>query len=740
MPGRHSVFSKSRIAALLFCALLTQGCEDGVWNNPYPQLDGSDNTLYTSFSERPKHLDPAVSYSADEWIFINQIYEPPLQYHYLKRPYELVPLTATEMPKVRYLDKGGNEIPNDSPIENIAFSIYRIQIKPGIYYQSHPAFAKNADNEFLYHNLSTSQVNNKHTIYDFKHQGTRELIAEDYVYQIKRLADPTVNSPIFGLMENYIVGFHDYAKVLKQKYNEMGAGENNVVFLDLRRIPLESVYVVDKYTYEIKILGKYPQFSFWLAMPFYAPMPWEAIKFYAQNVLLERNISLDWYPIGTGPFILTKNNPNAAMVMEKNPKFHGELYPSEGDEKDKEKGLLEKAGKPLPFLDKINFILEKESIPYWSKFLQGYYDQSGVSSDNFDQALQTSVSGSLELNQSLIDKGIKLTTAVQPTDFYWGFNMADEIVGGYTQAKKKLRQAISIAVDMEEYVNIFLNSNGIVAQGPLPPTIFGFNENPDAKNPFIYNIDTKQHKYERKSIEEAKKLLEQAGYPRGIDPKTKKPLILYYDAIVTGGPQAQAQFSWLRKQFRKLGIELVVRATQYSRFQDKIANGDFQIYFWGWNADYPDPENFLFLLYGKNSKMKFAGENASNYENKEFDALYEKMKSMENTAQRQDIINRMIAIAQEDAPWIWGFHPKIFVLRQAWVAPFKTNAMSRNTLKYMSIDPHMRAKYRIEWNQAIVWPLVLGIIGFILLCIPAGISYWRKMHKPPSLKKIKPTV
>lgn len=730
------MLDKLQIIVLLSCALLTQGCEKGVWNNPYPELDGSDNTLYTSFSERPKHLDPAVSYTAEEWIFINQIYEAPLQYHYLKRPYELVPLIAQNMPDVRYIDVDGKVLPKESPIENIAFSIYQIKIKPGIYFQAHPAFARKKDSdEFLYDNLTKSDVKDKHSLLDFPITSTRELVAEDFVYQIKRLADPTINSPILGLMENYIVGIKDYSKKLQDLYHDLGVTEGNTAFLDLRQFPLEGVTVIDKYTYEIKIHGKYPQFLYWLAMPFYAPMPWEAVKFYSQKVLLQKNISLDWFPVGTGPFILTKNNPNSEMILSKNPNFHGEKYPSLGEPGDKENGLLTMAGKNLPFLDKIVFILEKESIPYWSKFLQGYYDQSGVSAENFDQVLNTGPAGSLDLTKELSDKGIRLNTSVQPTIFYWGFNMTDEVVGGYTQSKKKLRQAISMVVDMEEYINIFLNGNGIVAQGPLPPSIFGFNDNIEGKNKFIYNINSKSEKVERKSIEQAKKLLAEAGFPDGIDPKTNQPLVLYFDAVMTGGPESSSQFSWIRKQFKKLGIELVIRATQYNRFQDKMQNGDFQIYHWGWNADYPDPENFLFLLYGKNGKVKFSGENASNYENPAFDILYEKMKSMENTPERARIIDDMLKLVQEDAPWIWGFHPKIYVLRQGWVSPFKTNAMSRNTLKYMAIDPELRARSRIQWNQAIAWPLLLGVLGFIILCIPAVIGYWRKMHKSLVLKE-----
>ncbi len=730
------MLGKIQIILLLSCALLSQGCDKSVWNNPYPDKDGSDNTLYTSFSERPKHLDPAISYNADEWIFINQIYEAPLQYHYLKRPYELVPLIAQSIPSVRYLDKNEKELPQNAPTEDIAFSVYQIKIKPGITYQQHPAFAKvEGSDQFLYHHLTPEFVKNKHTISDFPKTGTRELVAQDFVYQIKRLADPTLNSPILGLMENYIVGIKEFSKELQKKYHEMGVTEGNVAFLDLRDLSFDGVKVIDSYTYEIKVHGKYPQFLYWLAMPFYCPMPWEAVAFYSQNVLREKNISLDWYPVGTGPFTLIKNNPNLEMIMEKNPSFHGELYPSEGEPGDKEKGLLNLAGKPLPFLDKIIFILEKESIPYWSKFLQGYYDQSGVSSQNFDQALNTSASGNLELTKDLMDKGIRLSTSVQPTNFYWGFNMLDEVVGGYSAQNKKLRQAISIAVDMDEYVNIFLNGNGIVAQGPLPPSIFGFNEDKKAKNPTVYEIKSASGSVERKSLEQAKKLLNEAGYPNGIDPKTHQPLVLYYDAIVSGGPESQAQFSWIRKQFKKIGIELVIRSTQYNRFQDKMRNGDFQIYFWGWNADYPDPENFLFLLYGKNSKVKLDGENASNYENPAFDALYEQMKSMENSDKRAQIIAKMLQIVQEDSPWIWGFHPKLYVLRQGWVAPFKTNAMSRNTLKYMSLDPMLRAKDRRKWNQPITWPLLLGLFGFIIICIPAFVGYWRKMHRPLELKK-----
>jgi oligopeptide transport system substrate-binding protein len=78
--------------------------------------------------------------------------------------------------------------------------------------------------------------------------------------------------------------------------------------------------------------------------------------------------------------------------------------------------------------------------------------------------------------------------------------------------------------------------------------------------------------------------------------------------------------NWMRKQFAKLGIELVVRATDYNRFQEKMRKGTAQVFMWGWNADYPDPENFFFLLYGPNRKVD-GGENAANYKTRSSTAV-----------------------------------------------------------------------------------------------------------------------
>lgn len=420
------------------------------------------------------------------------------------------------------------------------------------------------------------------------------------------------------------------------------------------------------------------------------------------------NINLDTYPVGTGAFYLTENNPERNMIMLRNPNFHPAFYPEVGMPDDAEKGLLANAGKKLPLVDKIMFSLEKEDVPYWDKFLQGYYDRSGISSNNFNSAMSQSGNG-LHLSQDLIDKGIRLSVANTLSTFYWGFNMLDEKVGGYSERAKALRKAISMAFDKEEFIAIFLNGRAMPASGPIPPGIAGYEES--------------ESTVAKKDLALAKKLLAQAGYPEGRDAKTGKQLQIYYDTISSGDPNERANYGWVTKQFAKLGIDLIIRATDYNRFQEKMRNGTAQFYFFGWNADYPDPENFLFLFYGPNGQVKFHGENSSNYSNPNFDQLFAKFKTMGDDPKRLPLINQMLTILHDDTPWVWGIFPQSFVLSNPWYAPTKPSNVSVNTLKYVSIDPDLRAKLRLEWNKPLIWPILLVVIILIIMVLPSIIGY-----------------
>jgi oligopeptide transport system substrate-binding protein len=686
-------------------------CDGGLWNDPYPVADKGKSILYTAFTERPKHLDPAQAYSENEYELLAHIYAPPLQYHYLKRPYQLVPLAASEMPRVTFQDKHRRRLPDSAAPERIAYSVYEIHIKPGMRYQPHPAFVPSN------YMLLASDWAGINSLSDFSRTGTRPVTAADYAYQIKRLVHPQLHTPIAGVMGEYIVGLKEYAATL-----QAAAKAHPDAFLDLNQYALPGVEVVNDSTYRITIRGKYPQFAYWLAMPFFSPMPQEVERFYALQGMKERNISLDWWPVGSGPFYLSENDPNRRMVLTKNPYYDSETYPGEGEAGDAAAGLLADAGKPLPLIDSIVFSLEKETIPYWNKFLQGYYDASGISSDSFDQAVQVGVAGEANVSEEMKAQGIALSTSVATSTMYTGFNWLDPVVGGPSERARKLRRAISIAVDFEEFVSIFANGRGISAQSPIPPGIFGYREGKDGINPYVY--DWVDGAPKRKSVEEAQRLLAEAGYPGGVDAKTKQPLVIHFDTTPSG-MGAKSRLDWLRKQFDKLGVQLDVRSTDYNRFQDKIRRGDTQMYFYGWNADYPDPENFLFLLHGAQAKVGKDGENSSNYSDPEFDRLFAQMKNMDNSPARQEIIDRMLEILRRDAPWLWGFHPKNYVLQHGWLHNVKANIMANNKLKYWRVDSARRDQLRGEWNQPVRWPLWLGGATFLLF----GWWMWRVLRK-----------
>ena len=693
--------------ALLTCVAFILGC--GVPNNPYPKSEQDREIYYSTFSEEPKHFDPAVSYSSDEYRFIQQIYEPPLQYHYLKRPYELMPLTAESVPIPRYFDADGRALPADAPADSVARAVYEIRIRPGTMYQPHPCFAKDDNGELLYHNITKADVKGFTEIKDFPMTGTRELIAADYVYQLLRMADPSVSCPIRSTLEDYILGMEAYADALGN--NVSGAS-------------FPGVEIINKYTYRVILNTKYPQFVYWLAMPFFSPMPKEAVDFYSQPALKERNIILDRFPVGTGPYRIETLVPYKELILVKNENFRVERYPSSGAPGDREAGLLDDAWNIVPFMPKVVYKLEKEYIPRWNKFLQGYYDSSGISSDTFDSAIAFDDTGDPRASELLQAKNIILRTSVSPTTIYLGFNMRDDVVGGYTADKQKLRQAISIALDYEEYIEIFLNGRGVISQSPIPPGIFGYEEGEIGINPYVYNWDAETGGPARKSLEEARQLLAEAGYPDGLD-KAGNPLVVSFDNAWTSAG-ATPRLAWMRHRFEQLGITMENRTTDYNRFREKVQNANFQIISWGWHADYPDAENFMFLLYGPNGRATFGGENTANYDNPEYNRLFEQMKNMENSPERLEIIRQMKRVLQQDAPWVFTYHPVSFGLSHQWVKNSKPSPLGGNTLKYLRVDAPLRAQNRAAWNKPVTWPLWAFFGVLVLGTIPAVITVWRR--------------
>jgi len=731
---------RRRAAALaLALAGLVIGCD----NNPMPRGMAATNTAFSAFMQNsPRHLDPVASDWSNDTPYTYQIYEPLYGYHYLKRPYTLVPKTAAAVVQPRYLGRDGQPLPDTASADQIVESVYDIPIKRGILFAPHPAFARNAQGDYLYHRLTAEQVGDKRSPWAFGQTGTRELTADDFVYAIKRHATTRTAAPVFGIFSEYVVGLADYGKLIRAEDQKLRASvpatSKDKPFLDFRKWPLAGAQALDSHTLRIRIHGKYPQWKYWMAMSFLAPVPWEADAFYAQPGMAGNGLSLNSWPVGTGPYMMAEFVQDRRHVMKRNPNYRGELYPCEGTPQDKAEGRLKDCGQKTPFIDTLVFSMEKEAVPQDAKFRQGYLDVPEFDQMSYGNAYKIQMEDSDKVNKEFTEKGIVLSRTVDLSSSYMGFNWLDPVVGkGDTPEQqvrnRKLRQAISIAVDWDEYNRIFPKAAGEVAHGPLPGGVFGSRHGSQA------GINPVTHRWVngmpvRRSIEEAKKLLAEAGYPDGRDARSGKPLVLYYDYGRPATPEAKPMLDWTAKQFAKLGVQLEVRATDYNQFQDKVRRGKHQIFTWGWLADYPDAENFLFLLYGPNAKSVHDGENAANYASEAYDRLYSQLRFMDDGPAKQAVIDEMVRILQEDAPWSWGYFPYASGAYHRWVHNGKPSIMVRDQAQYYRLDTADRSRSLKAWNAPVYWP-VLVVLGLLAVMAWGAIRILRARDQQTALPR-----
>jgi oligopeptide transport system substrate-binding protein len=657
-------------------ALVTLAASSGCTNNPYPESDSSKKVLYSVFDDPPKTLDPAVAYTTAEHEVTGAVFDTLVEYHYLKRPYELIPALATQVPQ-------GEELPGGKVR-------YAFELRPDLLYQEDPCF-------------------------ELSGKRTRAITAADFEFELKRIADPNVNSPVAEPFAN-IDGLLAFGKALSARRKADAAFAELPAHRQYEQIGKVQGLVVEGDSKLSIILEKpYPQILYWLAMPFAAPLPWEAVQYYDGEQGRDR---LDDHPVASGPYMLSTYDKQLRIVMDKNPNWYGirhpewkapgATYPAEGEPDDAAQGLLKDAGRPLPFIERIELRREKEAIPTFNKFLQGYYDSSGVIKESFDKVIRED-----NLSPEMAALGLSLNKSVTAGVYYIGFNMEDPVVGAKGgDPARKLRQALSLVVDFQEYARLFQNGRGVPAQSPIPPGLFGYEEG--YKNPF-----------RTVNVERGRQLLKEAGYAGGIDPNTKKPLRVTFDVAESSVEQG-LRFKFLSNEWRKLGINVVVDATTYNTFQKKMRDGAFQIFTWGWIADYPDPENFLFLLWSDMARSKNNGPNTANFASAEYDKLFLQMQTMPNSEERLAIIRQMRGILEQERPWIELFHPEGYALYHAWLKNVKTPGMSLQTTKYRDLDPTLRAGKRSEWNKPVLAPAFALLALAIALVLPGIRTFMRE--------------
>jgi ABC-type transport system substrate-binding protein len=547
-----------------------------------------------------KGFDPVDAGDVESAEQISRVYEGLLEYDYLVRPYRVIPRLAAALPAIS--------------ADNLT---YTFRLKPGVRFSDDPCFPGGKG---------------------------REVTAADFVYSLKRVLDPKLQSQGSWILENHLLGVEAWQK----------AGQFDA--------PLPGLVATDKHTLEIKLAKPYPQLLWVLTMQYAFVLPREAIEYYKQDFRS--------HPVGTGPYRLKSWRRRYRIEYERNPTFSGQNYPSEGEPGDKAAGLLEDAGQPLPVTDRIVEYYVSEYYTLWQMFLGGHIFAGGLNKDYFEKAINPQ----LDLSDDLKQRGIRLYKTPEMSTYYIAFNMNDPVVGvsadpAVNAKRKKLRQAFACAINVPKYCEVITNNRSIPANSPIPPGIPGY-----VKGDYAYRYD----------LARAKQLLAEAGYPGGKDAKGN-PLRL---TMITGGAgstDARQAAEFYVDQLHAAGIELVVQPLSFSEYLRRGHDGNFQLAIAGWVIDYPDAENFLKLFYGPN---KAPGVNIASYQNAEFDQLYDKVSVMQDSPERTALYEKMAGLVLEDCPWALLTYPLTYGLYQPWFQNYKPHAFPYPNMKYYKVLPH----------------------------------------------------
>jgi oligopeptide transport system substrate-binding protein len=493
---------------------------------------------------------------------------------------------------------------------------HTFKLRPGIKFQDHEAFPNGKG---------------------------REVTAEDFIYSWRRLADPANQSDGFWVFDGKIAGLNEWR-------DKVAKGEANYT------TPIEGLQAPDKQTIVIKLTKPYFQLHYVLAMSYTAVVPKEVVDKYGKEFIN--------HPVGTGPFKFESWTRNSQVVLVRNPDWNLHAYPSEGEAKDTEAGLLADAGKKIPFVDKVVIQEIVEDQPRWLNFMKGNLDYVQIPKDNFDGAVQND-----KVSAELAAKGIKLWITPEPDVTYTAFNMLDPVVG----KNENLRKAISLALDTPTLIQKFYNGRGIVAHSPIPPDVDAYD--PSFKNP-----------YKEYNVTKAKEFLAKAGFPEG-----KNAPAIEYSTVNSSTARQMAEY--FKQNMEKIGLKVNIVSTSWPQFTTKIREKKAQVWGIAWLGDYPDAENFLQLLYGQNVSP---GPNGSNYKNKEFDVLYVKASHLPPGPERAKLYQQMRDIVVKDMPWVPGAHRLSYTSYHGWLKNFKYHGIIYDYFKYLRVDTKARSEMKAK--------------------------------------------
>lgn len=396
--------NKVMVAALAAVLLAASPVRSSAQTSPEPKV------LRYAFRSDITSFDPARVSDSYSNTLITGMFDAPVRWAYLARPYKLEP-SGCELPEV-----------------SADFKTITFKVRPGLFFHDDPAF-KGA---------------------------RRELVAADYVYSLKRHYDPQTKSPNLYILENAgLLGLSELRqKALKTKkpfdYDT----------------PVEGLKVLDKYTWQIKLAKPDPRFVNNLANPMAAALAREVVEAYGDRV--------GEHPVGTAAFMLKRDEwrRSSRIVLVKNPAYRDEFYNEEApaNRPDLQAVAARLKGRKLPMIDRLEVAVIEEPQPRWLAFLNEEADM--IQEVPFEFISVAAPNG--ELAPNLAKRNIKMNRYPQADINFTFFNMKDPVVGGYEPAQVALRRAIGLAYDVDREIRLARKGQMVPAQGLMPPGTWGY--------------------------------------------------------------------------------------------------------------------------------------------------------------------------------------------------------------------------------------------------------------------------
>ncbi len=481
----------------------------------------------------------------------------------------------------------------------------------------------------------------------------RELIAADYAYALKRLMDPKVKSPWAFLVDGKVLG----------SVEERAAAQRSGKF-DYDA-PMAGLEIIDRYSLRIRLAAPDFNFLYILAMPSTGASAREVIEKYGTEI--------GAHPVGTGPYKLGGYKRSSKTTLIANPSYRKRTWDWASTDSEDQALIAKMKGKPVPSIAKIEIAVIEEGQALWLSFLNGQQDYIA---DLPPAAVNLAKTGSV-IKPEFAAKGMVLAPRPKAGLWYDLFNLNHPVVGGYSKERIALRRAIQYAWPMDEFINVIWNKDGEVMNGLVPKNLTGWN--PARRPAHVYDLAI------------SKKLLDRFGYrDRDGDGWREQPdgapLLLERDTG-TSALARQEDELW-KKAMDSIGIRITFKAQKAPDRRLAAREGKITMVREGWNADYPDAENFLQLLYGKNA----GAENYAQFKLKDFDQRYEKIRTMPDGPARNAIIDEMQDLVVAYAPWI-NFRADIsYTLQQPWLQGFRKHAIMHEAWEYMDIDAAAQRK------------------------------------------------